>query len=115
MEKKEQKRNNNGDDGLLTFLKGAKYLSLFVAILSGARLASIMWQKSILQLFVEGWTNDFVSILLTIILLFFLGGMINYTEAKRVEREVLNKNYAQYKEEYEREREREKEMFKRMM
>lgn len=104
--KNEKNQNENAKikkDGFITFLVGMKYFSLFLAVLSGTRLASIVWQKSVLQLFVEGWTSDLMSIFLGIIALGGLGATTYFTEGKRLEREANNYNYLTFQEE-ERER-----------
>ena len=105
---KNANKNNNKKDGFITFLVGMKYFSLFLAVLSGTRLASIMWQKSILQLFVEGWSNDLISIYLGVIALGVLGMTTYLTEGKRMSREANNYNYLTYQEE-------EKERFRKLL
>ena len=94
---------NNKKNGMISFLTGVKYLSLLIGILTGLRLASILWQKSILQLIVEGWTNDIVTIYLSIVIIFAVGAIMNYTEGKRLEKEAQEYNYERYRLEVEEE------------
>ena len=100
--REEKKEGKNKKDWRLSVYVLIKDVALGIAVLFGLRLMQILWQKSILQLVVEGWTSDLKAIYLSVILIAVIVATSFWLKGKKNKLSSKQYNHRVYKEEQKR-------------
>lgn len=98
MEKKNvnEKYAHHEEDFLIKAINGFGWVSLVILVLIGIKCLSFVYKKSLLQLAIEGFNADTMTVLAMALLGGLLVSLMKISEGYKMKRQAENFSYADY-------------------